>query len=749
MAFKKCAINGVCYGLTVTDLQARMPNATPTEIQHTMSLLHTDMSTKLNITSVQFIDLAILEHMQGINMPINAIHDKHDLQIHQFFLFLAICHVVVVDQSIYKSQSPDEAALVSTARDMGYVYMGTVNDVINVNVHGLLMQIPLLHVIEFTSTRKRQSVIVTLNGAYMLICKGADSVINARLASDQVEIVTRTNAYLDSFANEGLRTLCVSCRLLTDLEYDTFDFKYTKASNIVDEQREIEMDKIASDIEQELVLVGCTAIDDKLQIGVNQTIKVIHGCGIKLWVLTGDKVETAITIGMSCGLITRDMDVVLVQVIDLEGLKMAIGHLKTNENTCIVIDGVSMGLLWGSDLLETFKIAAMQCRSVLCCRVSPKQKALVVMLIKEMGYMCLAIGDGANDVAMIQTAQIGIGISGKEGMQASMSSDFSISQFRHLSSLLLVHGRWTYMRISLLIVNFFYKNCIWVFTLFYYQFYCGYSTVFLFDYFYLLIYNVLLTLLPVLLLGVFDLDVMPFWCFKYPELYQDMGYFNVRLFLVYLMDAVYASLLVYYTGMIVLPKRGDSVDYYGAMTSIAIIIINNISVGLDIRKWNWYVLVGVIGSAMSLFVIVPIYSMTLYSGSAYGVYWIYGELSFYLYLVVVCYLGILPRLVIKSFNKMCRPRDGDIVMELQKMEKIEEEKGEQVIGDGQSMAEMEVAQIRKESTLGRQASIGERKNSQIMDAVSMGVTGNRGYAYSQGDRGVIGKIKKRLVKRSV
>lgn len=139
----------------------------------------------------------------------------------------------------------------------------------------------------------------------------------------------------------------------------------------------------------------------------------------------------------------------------------------------VVIDGETLRFALDDNLKAMFLDLTTQCETVVCCRVSPSQKALTVRLVKDgKNAMTLAIGDGANDVAMIQEAHIGVGIAGLEGAQASMSADYSVGQFRYLNKLLLVHGRWCYIRVSDMHANFFYKNIVWTLTLFYYQIYC-------------------------------------------------------------------------------------------------------------------------------------------------------------------------------------------------------------------------------------------------------------------------------------
>ena len=135
-------------------------------------------------------------------------------------------------------------------------------------------------------------------------------------------------------------------------------------------------------------------------------------------------------------------------------------HSPPPPTHALIIDGDALKLVLEEPLKSKFLLLCKQCKSVICCRVSPSQKALVVRMVKTgLDVMTLAIGDGANDVAMIQEAHVGVGIAGEEGRQAVMSSDYAIGQFRFLSRLVLVHGRWSYRRIAEMIANFFYKVC--------------------------------------------------------------------------------------------------------------------------------------------------------------------------------------------------------------------------------------------------------------------------------------------------
>lgn len=150
----------------------------------------------------------------------------------------------------------------------------------------------------------------------------------------------------------------------------------------------------------------------------------------------------------------------------------------------LVIDGASLHHAFEEPFTkEVLLELSTRCQAVICCRTSPKQKAEIVTLVKDgTGAMTLAIGDGANDVSMIQAADIGVGVSGEEGLQAVNSSDYAIGQFRYLCRLLFVHGHWSYARNSKMIVNFFYKEIIGISVLWFYQFWCAYSTTTLYEY---------------------------------------------------------------------------------------------------------------------------------------------------------------------------------------------------------------------------------------------------------------------------
>jgi phospholipid-transporting ATPase len=397
--------------------------------------------------------------------------------IREFLTLLAACHTVIPEMNngtiVYQASSPDEAALVSGARELGYVFTVRRPKSITLNIDGRDYEYEILNICEFNSTRKRMSAVIrTPDGRIKLYTKGADTVILERLAPNN-PYVNATLEHLEEYATEGLRTLCLAMREISEEEYRQWSAIYDRAATTLVNRSE-ELDKAAELIEKDLFLLGATAIEDKLQDGVPETIYTLAQANIKIWVLTGDRQETAINIGYSCKLIQEDMALIICNEEThwetkefLEKKLNAVRSARSgieNEPLALIIDGHTLKFALEKDVELTFLELACMCKAVICCRVSPLQKALVVKLVKKhKKSILLAIGDGANDVSMIQAAHVGVGINGMEGMQAARSSDFAISQFRFLRKLLLVHGAWSYQRLSKLILYSFYKNiCLYM-----------------------------------------------------------------------------------------------------------------------------------------------------------------------------------------------------------------------------------------------------------------------------------------------
>ncbi|NXP21627.1 AT8B1 ATPase, partial [Scytalopus superciliaris] len=621
MTFKKCCINGQRYG----DSRDRAG-------QLQSHLEKVDFSWNM-YTDEKFLfyDHYLIEQIKSGKEP----------EIHKFFFLLAICHTVMADTSNgqlnYQAASPDEGALVTAARNFGYVFLSRTQNTITISEMGAQKTYDVLAILDFNSDRKRMSVIVReASGNIRLYCKGADTVIYERLHPRNPKREATEEA-LDVFASETLRTLCLCYRDISQDEFDVWNKKFVEAS-LATSNRDEALDKVYEEIEKNLILLGATAIEDKLQDGVPETISRLSKADIKIWVLTGDKKETAENIGFSCELLTEETAIcygedtrqVKTQRICFPGfsvwdwtrLKFVLGSLV------IVYPSLSSALLqtrlenqmnragssthsslrmnepffqgskdraliitgsWLNEILlekkkkkkklklkfprtaeekkkqtekrrraeaykeqqqKNFVDLACECRAVICCRVTPKQKAMVVELVqKYKKAVTLAIGDGANDVNMIKTAHIGVGISGQEGMQAVMSSDYSFGQFRYLQRLLLVHGRWSYIRMCKFLRYFFYKNFAFTLVHIWYSFFNGFSAQTVYEDWFITLYNVLYSSLPVLLVGLLDQDVSDKLSLRFPRLYilgQKDLLFNYKKFFLSLLHGAVTSLIVFF-----------------------------------------------------------------------------------------------------------------------------------------------------------------------------------------------------------
>lgn len=237
--------------------------------------------------------------------------------IEEFLTLLAVCHTVIPEKSedgriTYHAASPDERALVAGAMNFGYVFDMRTPSNVEVNALGQRKRYEILNVLEFTSTRKRMSVIVrNAQGEIKLYCKGADTVIYERLSPNNQSFRDITLRHLEDFATEGLRTLCCAVSVIPEDVYNEWKETYHKASTAM-QNRELKVEDAANLIENNLTLLGATAIEDKLQDGVPETIAALIKADINVWVLTGDKQETAINIGYSCRLISQGMELIIL-----------------------------------------------------------------------------------------------------------------------------------------------------------------------------------------------------------------------------------------------------------------------------------------------------------------------------------------------------------------------------------------------------------------------------------------------------
>ncbi|XP_066581090.1 phospholipid-transporting ATPase ID isoform X2 [Prorops nasuta] len=674
----------------------------------------------------KFYDPAILEAVK---------QDNQD--VHSFFRLLALCHTVMAEEKNgkleYQAQSPDEAALVSAARNFGFVFRERSPNSITIDVMGKREIYELLCILDFNNVRKRMSVILRKDGHLRLYCKGADNVIYERLKKDSEEIMTSTQEHLNKFAGEGLRTLCLSVRDLDEAFFNNWKQRHQEAA-LSQENRDDKLDAIYEEIEKDMTLLGATAIEDKLQDGVPQTIANLALAGIKIWVLTGDKQETAINIGYSCQLLTDDLtDVFIVDATTYDGVETQLNRFFETIKTAstqqhrptlsivtfrwdkesdteynpsrdepddhemqqatgfaVVINGHSLVHALHPQLEQLFLEVSSQCKSVICCRVTPLQKAMVVELIKKnKNAVTLAIGDGANDVSMIKTAHIGVGISGQEGLQAVLASDYSIGQFRFLERLLLVHGRWSYYRMSKFLRYFFYKNFAFTLCHIWFAFFCGFSAQTVFDPMYISVYNLFYTSLPVLAVGIFDQDVNDKNSLLYPKLYtpglQNL-LFNKKEFCWSALHGFFASCVLflvpygtYKDG--VSPKGYVLSDHMllGTVVATILVIVVTVQIALDTSYWTIVNHFMVWGSLIWYFIMDYFYNFVIGGSYVGSLTMAMSEATFWFTAVISCIILVIPVLSWRFFFMDVRPTLSDRVRLKQRLAQLRSRQSQDIL----------------------------------------------------------------------
>jgi len=720
MDFRKCSIDGHIYGRGITEIGRTALEISgkivPNEVQEAELL-----SKKYAIPHVNFYDPLLFDDLNYTGKEIFKAEKARKLAA--FFTSLAICHTVIpekIDEEIVLSaSSPDDEALVLGAKYFGFEFVDRIdgNAVIKRrvisspdspqtdNTKEFYENYQVLHVLPFNSDRKRMSVICRCPDTHVRIfTKGADTVMIPRIkkeennlievtVTEENDLIKKTLRHLDEFALEGLRTLVVANAHLHEKKYTKWAQKFDEASGNLDELSKKnrgepnKIDELMDEIENELTMLGATGIEDKLQDGVPKTISSIMNAGIKVWVLTGDKEETAINIAIACQLIWPE-DRMDRHVINLKGECRTTSELTSfldsqykaqivlheeyeldpsNKSPslpqCLVIDGPALLELMRTSEGQGSLLRFVQiCHSVVACRVTPDQKRGMVALIRRniSGSRTLSIGDGANDVPMIQGAHIGVGISGQEGLQAVNASDYAIAQFRFLETMLLVHGRWNYRRSSRVVCYLFYKSVLASIPLFYYAFFNGFSGTLYYDFITTNLYSVVFTALPILLYGIYDRDVSAENCMHFPELYYEGisdSWMSPQIFWSWMIQALFEGLWIslipiyFLTGGNV--TEGIVTSFYdpGSATFCLLVIVVNLKMIWVQGRWSFIHKFVITLSVGLWFLCTYVASLLIQiNWDFYGVMAKLMENPNFWLVVLVCIAGVLIRDLTWKFN---------------------------------------------------------------------------------------------------
>ncbi len=693
-------------------------------------------------------------------------------------LCISLCHSCVSETTQngtaidFQAASPDELALVRAAREMGFLMRSRNHETVVLELSSppsisiTTETYDVLNVIEFSSDRKRMSVIVRFpDGRICVICKGADSVImerlrlklpgvdtqngapalkrdgfNERSTGQHTNVASRAEdnvcyvphrpdmrqglAFLDpthfmadchegaslpedisvedseaviencvrsvnKFASESLRTLLYAYRFLDEKEYAEWrQISDAAATSLFNREKMIE--RAAELLEVNFELAGATAIEDKLQEGVVESIDKLGRANIKIWMLTGDKRETAINIGHSCGLIKTYSTIFdLNNEYGLSGMveqiRFWISTIETVAHSVVVVDGHTLATIYNehSGSLEAIYLnLIILADSVICCRIQPRQKAQVVSSIRKHvpNSVTLAVGDGANDIAMIQEAHIGIGISGKEGFQAARSSDYSIAQFRFLQKLLLVHGRWNYVRTCKYALGTLWKETVFFLTQALFQRWNGFTGTSLYEPWSLATFNTLFTSLPVMIIGIFEKDLEASTLLAVPELYRTMGQknsgFNVWIYFGWTTMAVVESMIIYLCMLTLFANTAITKDNtlfsMGDLSFVAVVIVISVKLQiLEMHNKSFIAGLSVFLSTGAVFlwnvVLAAVYPPTSTYKARGGFFTGFGQNpTWWMTLVLIVACVSLLEFSVCALRKAFFPTDTDVFQELER-----------------------------------------------------------------------------------
>uniref|UniRef100_A0A667Y7B0 Phospholipid-transporting ATPase n=1 Tax=Myripristis murdjan TaxID=586833 RepID=A0A667Y7B0_9TELE len=597
MVFRRLHLGTVAYGMdSMDEVQSHVFSAY-TQPTHDLPASRAPAATKVRKTISSRVHEAVkaiaLVHNVTPVYEANGVTDQAEAEQH----YEDTCRV-------YQAASPDEVSLVQWTESVGLTLVGRDQSSMQLRTpSGQILNFTILQMFPFTYESKRMGIIVRdeSTGEITFYMKGADVVMAG---------IVQYNDWLEeecgNMAREGLRVLVVSKKSLTEEQYQDFEARYVQAKLSVHD-RSLKVATVIESLEMEMELLCLTGVEDQLQADVRPTLEILRNAGIKVWMLTGDKLETATCTAKNAHLVTRNQDIHIFRPVSAAGDPLFLLHAYE-------VHPSSTGHSQFPDCVD------------------PRASIL---------------WDGGNDVSMIQEADCGVGVEGKEGKQASLAADFSVTQFKHLGRLLMVHGRNSYKR-SAALSQFVIHRSLCISTMqavFSSVFY--FASVPLYQGFLIIGYSTIYTMFPVFSL-VLDKDVKSEVAMLYPELYKDLlkgRPLSFKTFLIWVLISIYQGSIIMYGALLLFESEFVHIV---AISFTSLILTELLMVALTIQTWHWLMIVAellslacYIASLVFLHEFIDVYFIT--------------TVSFLWKVTVITLVSCLPLYILKYLRRRFSP----------------------------------------------------------------------------------------------
>ena len=559
----------------------------------------------------------------------------------------------------YQASSPDEVALVKFAETLNMRLVHRTDSEIKIKDSAdNIEEFEILANFPFSSDTKRMGIVLKnkKHGHIIYYLKGAENVMMKFVKKEYVSYISE-NA--ENLATKGLRTLVLSQKIISQEDFDKWNGEYKEALTSM-ENRQEKIAQVVSKLENNMEFLCVTGVEDLLQDDVAMTIDNLRNAGMKVWMLTGDKVETATCISISAGIKAKNHKIFTIRndefaheslagdIIKLKELFREYQKKTDIEPNIFIIDGDTLDLAL-KNCEEDFFRTSMQAPSVVCCRCSPTQKRIIVKTIKKYtNARTAAVGDGGNDVAMIQEADVGIGIVGKEGLQASLAADYSIKEFRSLSVLLLWWGRIAYKNTSTMANFIIHRGLVISMNQFIFSCVFYFNPVPIYSGFLSFGYSTIFTSLPSISV-LLDQDVAKDNVIKFPTLYKILlkgRELNFKSFLFCLFKSIFQAAVIM-LGSFVLFSDNIYLKIV-TVTFTALIYLEILNVYLDITTYHWFMWVAFSSTCV-------VYLLTIWILNYYlDIYFIFKANIFWK-IPILSIAAWAPFFIGKKIKKKCFP----------------------------------------------------------------------------------------------